>query len=229
METVEPRNGPVEPKRPEAETPLEKAQKAVAARTSRQKRRMILAITGTCVMVVAAAVVLLLAFVVLPQDTATARELMSKSDSAVLSTRPTGEKISASVNIMLPDISILTSQQYSITAENIRALTDEARANLSKARKGYLDILNLKGVGSYKEYAQTKLDLIDVDMRQLTLVDDYLDYLGKELASHEAGAALNPEALATATNESNKKLSELGDRMDGLTKQAEELKKEKSL
>jgi hypothetical protein len=66
-------------------------------------------------------------------------------------------------------------------------------------------------------------------MRQLTLVDDYLDYLGKELASHEAGAALNPEALATATNESNKKLSELGDRMDGLTKQAEELKKEKSL
>ncbi len=229
METVEPGGGAAGPKPREAETPLERAQKAMAVRTSQQKRRMILATTGTCFMVAAVVVVLLLAFVVLPQDTATAQNLMSKSDSAVLSTKPTGEKISASVNVMLPDISYMTSQQYNITAENIRSLADEARANLSKAQEGYLGILNLKGVRSYKEYAQIRLELIDVDMRQLTLVDDYLDYLGRELAEHAAGAALNSEALATTTNESNKKLSELGDRMDGLTKQAEELKKEKSL
>jgi len=229
METFEAGSRPAGPKPPKAETPLERAQKAMAVRTSRQKRRVILATTGTCVMVVAVVVVLLLAFVVLPQDTATARDLMSKSDSAVLSTKPTGEKISASVNIMLPDISFMTSYQYNTTAENIRSLADEARADLSKAREGYLGILNLKGVGSYKQYAQLRLDLIDVDMRQLTLVDNYLDYLGKELAAREAGAALNSEALATATSESNRKLSELGDRMDGLTKQAEELKKEKSL
>lgn len=198
------------------------------ARHSRKVR--FLALAGVLALALAVAVAVVVVVLTRPPaDKAKAQELMRKSDKQLVSLRPKGEKINASVNIMLPDLGYLTSAQYEVTKGNIHAEVEEAMAQMEVIRKGYQDILGLKDVDEYGQYAKVQLALLDLDLQQLDVVDGYLDYLSKALADRDAGIPLDTKAVADVTSSSVSKLKELGSQVEKLTAEAEKMKKSQAL
>jgi hypothetical protein len=207
------------------ETPVEGER---PARRSRKTRLLLLA--GATALLLAAAVVAVVVILTRPPaDRARAQELMRKSDEQLEALRPKGEKINTSVNLMRPDLGYLTSAQYEMTKSNIHAELDESIAQLAEVRKGYQDILGLKDVDEYGQYAKVQLALLDLDLQQLNVVDGYLDYLSKALADRDAGIPLDGKAVADVTSSSVSQLKELGSRVEKLTAEAEKMKKSRTL
>ena len=196
-------------------------------RAHRSRKVRLLVLAGATVLAVAVAVVVVLTRP--PADKAEAQELMRKSDQQLDALRPKGEKINASVNIILPDLGYMTSAQYEVTKGNIHAMVEETTAQLDNVRQGYSGILNLKGVDPYVEYAKVRLALIDADLEQLAVVDGYLDYLSKALADRDGGTPVDTQAVTEATSSSVSKLKELSSQVEELTAKAEKIKKSRTL
>jgi hypothetical protein len=187
-------------------------------------------IAGVVALLVVAAVVLVLVFVVFSGDTGKARDLVKKSNTLMVEVKPKGEKLGESINSLLTDIgSVESPEQYEQMADEIRAVTKKIRADLEKAQSGYKEILGLDGVVSYKEYAKAVLDLIDLDLEQVQLVDEYLEYLGQQFAAVAAGQQVSSQAIAERTSAFLTSLNELSPRVDELKAKAEKIKKEKKL
>jgi hypothetical protein len=155
--------------------------------------------------------------------------MMKDSDEKLVSLRQTGERINNSVGMMVPDITYLTSAQYEMTKGNILTLIEEARAILKEVQQGYAGILNLDGVDEYIRYARVRLGLVHVDFQQLKVVEDFLDYITGELAGRDAGRPLDPQSITDATNATVAKMKELSTRVEELTTQAAQIKKDQAL
>lgn len=187
-------------------------------------------IAGLVALLVVAAVVLVLIFVVFSGDTGKARDLVKKSDALMAEVKSKGEKVGESVDSLLTGFGDIASpEQYEQTADEIRAMTRATRAALEKAQSGYKEILGLDGVVSYKEYANAVIDLIDVDLEQVQLVDEYLEFISQQFAAAAAGQQVESQAVAERTSEFIASLNEMSPRVDELKAKAEKIKKEKKL
>lgn len=203
---------------------------SVPAARPKSNKTLLAVIAGVVALLVVVAVVLVLVFVVFSGDTGKARDLVKKSDVLMEKVRPKGDKLGESVNSLLTDIQNIESpEQYEQMADEIRAVTKEVRTDLEKAQSGYKEILGLDGVVSYKEYAKVVLDLIDLDLEQVQLVDEYLEYISQQFAAVAAGQQVSSEAIAERTSAFLASLKELSPRVDELKAEAEKIKKEKKL
>ena len=181
-------------------------------------------------LVVAAVVVVLVFFVFGGNDEGKAKELMTKADSTMVVVKTTGERVNKAVNSLLTDFAKLTSpEDYEAKADEIRADTKKARTELERAQSQYKEILTLKGVVKYKEYANAILDVVDLDLEQIAEIDQFLEYISQQFALATSGQSVSEQAISDRTAAFITRLNDLSEKVGTLRDKAEKIQTDNKL
>jgi cell shape-determining protein MreC len=177
-----------------------------------------------------AAVVLVLVFVVFAGDTGKAKDLMNKSDALMETVKTTGDKVGAAFNKLLTNLETsMTLTQYNEQVDAIKADTASAVKGLAEAKKGYQEILTLKGVDDYKRYANIVIKVINTDLEQIAAVKRFLDYSTGVLTDQATGKPLDTATFQATEEAAIARLNQLSNRAKTLKAEAVALKQQKDL
>jgi hypothetical protein len=157
-------------------------------------------------------------------DKAKAQEYMESGDSIMTGLSISYAEIGSQVNALISEYGKGTPDPADVKAkmDTINGLISDGEAGAQEAGADYTQIMQMKGVQDYAQYAEIRLEML----RKLNDVNALLGQMQSLIdKSRSAGQAPDPAQLQELANE----IGNTEDEMSALDRQASDFKSEKNL
>lgn len=161
-------------------------------------------------------------------DTGKAREYMNQGDEYWTEAASASESMQENLNTLVTDLAngeYTSSADFKGDADDVIEETEEVIDGAKKAKAEYEKIKALSGVEDYVEYADLMIEAADKGTKAGNEIVDFLDKLSDTVAAEEAGQAYDYSFVSS----DSEAISELGEDIEDLETQAQELKSQKNL
>jgi hypothetical protein len=124
-----------------------------------------------------------------------------------------------------PEGSVPDKSKWAAAATGIKAKTDAALKKTEEIIKTYEEMLDLKGVPKYSEFAKLQLQILRLTEQSIKAIVTYVDKINAMLAS----GTLTPDAYKQARTAFYNEETALGQQAQSLSEEASKLRKDNNL
>jgi hypothetical protein len=161
-------------------------------------------------------------------DAAAARGDMSRGDADLANLKPVSDQLVKQISALFQGVFAggkVDTTAIKKSADAITVTTGKLSTGAAQARKEYASIDSLKSVPDYKQYADDRIQSIDLNAKQIDSLNTFLDKWSQEMSQ----ATFDPVAFVAASRELSVQMDATSAAIAKLEAQAAALKKTKNL